>query len=71
MSEGFTTRSQIVDKLVNISATYWGNKIDTTTRDETKMLWKTDIYDKALNLLSPDKMGVMYTTGSNFRHIHI
>ena len=53
--EGFTSRSQIVDKLVNIPATYWG-KIDTESRDVSKMWWKTEIYNKALNDLTPDEM---------------
>ena len=51
----FNSRISVIDKVLNILATYWG-KIDTNSKDESEMWWRTSIYDKALNLLLPDEM---------------
>ena len=51
----FNSRTSVIDKLLNIPATFWG-EIDIHSKDESKMWWRTSIYDKALNMLSPDEM---------------
>ena len=51
--ESFHSRTSVIDKIVNIPATYWG---DLATEDESKMWWKNDIHDDVLRALKPDEM---------------
>ena len=51
--DSFNSRTPVIDKLVNIPATYWG---EIESKDEKKMWWKTNTYDKPLNKLTPDQM---------------